>query len=278
MARRRAGDHPGAGDQPAAARTPRTRPSWSTARPASRRRTPAPTVGRTTARQTHEGAATQPGGGPIARRGRGGQKAPRAGPSGRCRWPRRWPARPRASAARCGRRTAPPRPCPVERLVARRRRSAVERRGAHLGLAQQQPADDQVAGGQQQPGGVLADLVDVGDVAARRGSRCISAPTMCRRCPARPPAPCRAARARPSARRCPSSPLANSWICGRQRGSAPGPCPARSCGRRSPGPGSRWCPRTGCRSWRPGCTARSGSPAGSRSRRRSAATRCPSSS
>ena len=47
----------------------------------------------------------------------------------------------------------------------------------------------------------------------------------------------------------------------------------RSCGRRSPAPGSRWCPRTASRSWRRGCTARSGSPAGSPNRRRSAAIR-----
>ena len=56
---------------------------------------------------------------------------------------------------------------------------------------------------------------------------------------------------------------------GRRAGSS------RSSGRRSPGPGSRSCPRRGCRSSRRGRTARSGSPAGSPSRRRSGATPTP---
>src|SRR5215203_1611919 len=38
-------------------------------------------------------------------------------------------------------------------------------------LAQQQPRGDQVAAGQQQPAGVLADLVDVGHVLGRGGQR-----------------------------------------------------------------------------------------------------------
>ena len=115
-----------------------------------------------------------------------------------------------------------------------------------------------------------------GHVLARGRRHQVRRPS-CRRCPAGRraalPSSSRSAASRPS----PGSAFDELLDLARRAWSAPGPCPARSCGRRSPCPGSRSCPRRGCRSWRRGCTARSGSPAGSRSRRRSAGDSVPSS-
>ena len=81
----------------------------------------------------------------IRSRPAGVRRRPRRGPSARCRWPRRSPARPRAWAGRAG--EEPGRgDLALRRTPGRVRRTPpAERRERDLGLAQQQPADDQVA-------------------------------------------------------------------------------------------------------------------------------------
>ena len=192
----------------------------------------------------------------------------RAAPSGPGWWRPARGARRRCGAGRSGRRTGPPRPCRCRRPC----RSgpcpigatAAEPRAVRATSAWRRSSQpiDQVAQGQQQPGGVEADLVDL--LRAPPASRWPSPPWR-RPWPRRRRRPRRASRARPSAGRCPPRTRRTPDLA-EQRAERRRPGRAGSCGRTGPGPGSRWCPRTGCRSWRPGCTARSGSPAGSRSR------------
>ena len=163
----------------------------------------------------------------------------------------------------------------VERLGRCAAGPAGQRGERDLGLAQQQPADDEVAEREQQPGGVLPDLVDVASrPACGRGQladhRADDALHVLERLAEQLALGRQRARCRPRPWRTPGSRSAAR--------SAPGPGRARSCGRRGPCPGSPSCPRTGCRSWRRGCTARSGSPAGSPSRRSICSDSEPSSS
>ena len=202
--------------------------------------------------------------------GRSGLRAPRqrrpgserrlpAAPSGRAWWPRRSRAR-RASRGSTFAREEPGRRhlALVEGLSAGGRRSSSRASATSAWRSSSQPMTRSPRASSSRV--VLRpDLVDVGALARRRrrGSR-----------PSRSTMACTSAsgpgRARPLRLEPPVARVAlDELLIWPSSTAAPGPCPGRSCGRTSPCPGSRWCPRTGCRSSRPGRTARSGSPAGS---------------
>ena len=152
-------------------------------------------------------------------------------------------------------------------IVARTDRRRARQRD--LGLLEQQPADQQVADGEQEAHRLQPDLVQLArrsrwEPSGNRSGGDHRLHVVERGAQQRSPSASSGARV---------VAVEEGLRSGRRRAPAPRRGRARSCGRRSPAPGSRWCPRRASRSWRRGCTARSGSPAGSPSHRASAATR-----
>ena len=147
----------------------------------------------------------------------------------------------------------------VERHVALAR-PGVQRVERHLGLAQQQPADDADRRARAAAGRCSARPCR--PRAASAAAPVEEADHRAQRSPARPRARSRAARARPPARRC----RRHSWRTSRSRVDQRGQrltlvaddLAEEQVGRLD----RRWCPRRSCRSWRRAGTARSGSPAG----------------